>query len=219
MNGLLKNTVWSLPAIALSLASAGAQDAGQGGGNLWNPNPVQRAQIQQVQPPKYIGDAPVVSTPQIAEPTQPSRFAPADLERRLDNRPSVQNVVPATGGVAMRPNPAPAPQQYFAGPQQGNFGGPGYGPPPPGYGYNGYPPNYNGNGPGYGANQMGYGGYPQGFGGYPQPYGGPNGYGNQGFGSSGSQSFFGFPGNFGSFPGSSTNGGVPGFGFSPFGFF
>lgn len=194
----------------------------QSSGNQWNPYPApqNQSQVQQFAPPKFIGDAPVPLMAEPPKPEAPSKFAPAGLDRSLDTMSYQSGPVPNNS-----PQPQyPMPQQNFASGPNAFAPGPGTN---PGFGYGGYPP----------VN----GGFAQGYNGYPQPYGPPAGYGNPayqgtpgfgsgfapgygsgyatGFGGANPNSSFGMPGGFGNFPGTFSNGGVPGFGFSPFGFF
>ncbi len=172
-------------------------------GNPWNPFPRQPAQMVQV--PRY--------NPQTnaQQPQQtPSRFAPPGLEQQL-----------AAGPLRQAARPAPVARQTWPDNGQQAIGQTYFPPQAGGYpGGAGYAPNY---GPG-----QGYGGYPQAFGGPPGRYGynGYNSYGGYGGygrnGGNGPFSPFGFPGGSGGmapFPGTFTNGGIPGFGMSPFGFF
>lgn len=196
----------------------------QTGTNLWNPYhpPLSQAAmapgIQGTPTSGVAGQAMTMPAPaqsqaqSQSQAQQPSRFAPPGLEQQLAAGPFMQpsfrdngGQYPPVGGQINTPPP------LFMAPVAGGYRAPApY--PAPGYG-NGYgaiAPTV-----GYPQN---YGGYPQGFGGYPQGYGGyPQGYGNNGpfqpFG------FPGGPGSFGQFPGNIMNGDVPGFNFSPFGFF
>ena len=162
--------------------------------NPWNPFPAPQANAAQVE------RAPVMQ-PQVPAGTR-SRFAPAGLEQQLTAAPRTRLV----------PN-AYAPQGYGYA-QQGY----GFTPNAPAYSQ-AYPPAYP---PAY-SRGTGYGGYPQAYGGYPGGYpGGFSNYSNQGNGTNGPFSPFGFPGGaggFNPFPGNLTNGGIPGFNVSPFGFF
>lgn len=188
---------------AFLLAMIPASALSQSGGNQWNPYAAPQALTQAAPfaPPKYIGDAPIPLAPVEQQPAAPSKFAPPGLDQSLDSN-----------AYSQAPAPTISPQPQFTGPQQ-NFGpgpnsfssGPGFNP--------GYGPQFPGNG------------YPQAFGGYPPAYSAPQGYGYPGFqgypgnGAYPQNSPFGFPGNSGNFPGNFSNGGMSGFGFSPFGFF
>ncbi len=228
-----------LALLGILSASAFAQDAG----NSWNPV---QAQNQNEQPPRFIGDGQSTTpplAPQLRPPQEPGRFAPADLEQRLDSSPLFRAST-ATQPISDQPQTLALNQQQPSFEAGTNIPPTSYASPPQGYGFNGYPQGYGGYPQqgfggyplGYGGfAQQGYGGYPQeGYGGYPpqgysaypQAYGGyPRqgyGYGGSGYpgyGYYGPSNQFQFPGNFGSFPGSFSNGGMPGFGFSPFGFF
>ncbi len=188
------------------------------GANPWNPFPTQA-------PANAAGPAlqvPIVQ-PQ-GQPAARSRFAPSGLEQQLAATPFLQYAPtpgsdlkspnprnPNTGtltGATTGANPAGTPPPTYAPAPQGYAGAGGFA--PQGYQFNPYAPAYS---------QGGYAPYPQIYGGYPGGYGN---YGNQGFGGNTPFSPLGFPagpGGFNPFPGTLTNGGIPGFNVSPFGFF
>lgn len=218
----------SIAAISTLLMLVPVATLAQSGGNPWNPYPQPRSRSAPiVQPvPEYATPAPVQPTRILPRSQPPSRFAPHSLEQQLSTG---ANMPPARPDARAQP-PAPVtlpntnPPTYSA-PAPGGFTNP-TGPARQGYG--GYPQGYNGNPQGYGGYPQGYNGGPQGYGGGPQGYGGyPQGYSNNngypGYGWNGPSSPYGVPpggsGGFGSFPGNITNGGVPGFNLSPFGFF
>lgn len=173
----------------------------QAGGNPWNPY---RAPQAQSAPPPAVSPSrqfqranPPQPTQPMAQPQAPSRFAPPGLEQHLATGTRFRAPAPATTSQPTGPGRASPP--YYVPPAQGYGGGFGYAP--------------RAFGP-YGAGYAAQGGYPQAYGGYPQGY--------SGYAPSGPFAPYGFPtgpGNFGPFPGNQTNGGIPGFNISPFGFF
>lgn len=235
------------PSIALAitlLALMPVSGQAQETGNPWNPYqarrapaaaaPIVRPTPQFVAPTSAATLAPTLAQPAPVARTQPARsqYAPAGLEQQLTAAPRQQAVAPVATGPAV--NQAPLPQAYaqpspVPNPVPGGYGnvpgyiGQGYAPQgyapqrytPQGYAQQGYAPQ------GYAPQGYGYSPYAagNGYGGYPQGYRGNNYSGN---GPSGPVTPFGIPGGsggFAPFSGNNTNGGVPGFNFSPFGFF
>lgn len=189
--------LWGLMAVA-AVCMAPVPGVAQSGGNPWNPNSRASVSVAPTNPaPKYVARDTVVQPPAaLQQDPMRSRFAPDGLEQQLESSPYI-------GGGSPEPDVTPE-QPTYAPPQTAGTGIPVV----PDYGYGAVPQTY------------GTPAYPQGYGAYPQGYGGvPNWGGYPGYGSYGSPIPFGFPGGTGSFPGNFSNGGVPGFNFSPFGFF
>lgn len=124
--------------IALCPVAAFAQST-----NPWNPYPVQKSQPppQPVTPtakPKYYQDPAINTAVGQATSAAPSRFAPADLARRLSMPPRPS---PAFNPYSNSPAYSGQPQSYANGYPQGN----GFSPPPNLGGYGGYAPPIIGN--------------------------------------------------------------------------
>lgn len=199
----------AMAAMAALLAALPLAAAAQAGGNPWNPYPSPApvpapsvAQQPQYAPPVTAMQTPVA--PGAARQQAPSRFAPPGLEQQLAAGPQMR-FAPADQPARPQPQGGPVitPPAYFT-PPQGGYGRAGYAQPGNGFGV--YAPGA------FGPPGQGYGGYPQGYGNNGFAGYGPNGPLNP-------YAIPGGPGGFAPFPGTITNGGVPGFNFSPFGFF
>ena len=232
----------TITAISALLAVIPVVVPAQAANNPWNPYPATAgAQQPQFANPTLVQPVPNAA---LSQNQMPSRFAPQGLEQKLTASRQMQVAPPSQPSQTLAPVPGqaltqrPAQSAPLTSPVGNSAGAADYANPaggynvpgaqayapqggyaPQGYAPQGYAPQGYANAP-YGRAAQGYGGYPQAYGGYPQGYVN-NGY-NNGYGANTPYFPQGIPGGLGGFgpmPGNLTNGGVPGFNFSPFGFF